>query len=210
MDTTHNYCGNKGGHMQLLEHFKVKTTAERPETIKPLFTFKGNADLSVIKLFERDILPTRVAMFFNICSIPIFFLSFVYFRIGMYFLSIFVLFLAGVLFFGKYRSKKKIMNYLLSIISQLFENGPEHTFCPNYVMGFFDEYIAIIREDGIEIQIIYTHLNRISEKDGYIALITKEPFVFPFQNEFISPMHKNAWLKFIRNKVPHIEFLHAE
>lgn len=102
------------------------------------------------------------------------------------------------------------MNYLLSIISQLFENGPEHTFCPNYVIGFFDEYIAVIREGGIEIQIIYTHLNRVSEKDSYIALITKDPLVFPFHDEFISPMHKNTWLKFIRKKAPHMEFLHIE
>ncbi len=196
--------------IKISDSFKVSLAAERSETIKPIFTFSGNADLFVIKLFEGDILPTRAAMFFNICSIPIFFLSFIYLRAGMFFWAVILLLLAGILFIGKCRSKKIIMNYLLSIISQLFENGSEHTFCPNYTMAFFDEYASIIREDGIEIQIFYSHLNRISEKNGYIALFTKESFIFPFHSEFTSPMHKNAWLKFIRQKAPHIEFFHIK
>lgn len=196
--------------MRISDSFKVRMTAERPETIQPIFTFKGNANLTVIKLFEGDILPTKIAIFLNLCSIPLFFFSFIYFRTGMLFRSGFYLLLASVLLIGIRIFKKIMMNYLLPFISQVFENGSEHTFCPNYVIGFFDEYVAIIREDGIEMQIYYPHLNRISEKSGYIALFTKESFIFPFHSEFIHPMHKNAWLEFIRKKAPHIEFLHVK
>lgn len=196
--------------MQLSDSFKVRLASERPEIIKPFFTFKGTANIHVLKLFEQDILPTKIAMYFNICSIPIFLLSFIYFSAGMFLWSVFFLFLASVLFIGKKLSKRKWMNYLLAIISQLFETGPEHTFCPNCTIAFFEEYISIIREDGIEIQVFYPHVNRIAEKNGYLAIFTKESFIFPFHSEFVSQEHKNAWLNFVRKKAPHIAFLHIK
>lgn len=199
-----------GNIMQISNSFKVRLASERPEIIKPSFTFKGNVNLYVIKLFEQDILPTKISMYFNICSIPVFFLSFIYFSAGMFLWSVFFLLLAGVLFIGKNVSKKKWMNYLLTIISQLFEIGSEHTFCPNCVIAFFDEYVSVIREDGIEIQIFYPHLNQIAEKDGYIAIFTKESFIFPFHSEFVSQEHKNAWLNFVRKKAPRIALLHIK
>lgn len=191
-----------------LDRFQVKLTAERPESVKPFFEFQGNADTSIMKRFEREILPHKIDMYYNICSVPILILCAIYFSASMFLWSLFFLFLVGVWFVVKKGAKRKMMNYIIALSPQLFEINSEHVYRPNFTMAFFEEYVAILLENGAEIQIFYPHLSKIVERDGYIAIFTKESFVFPVYNKFVSLNQKNEWLRFLKRKAPHIAVLH--
>lgn len=196
--------------MQQGRAFQVRLSSERPESVKAAFIFRGNAEPSVIRHFEAYILPKKTVMFFHLYTMTFVVLSCVYVARGMLFGAFFFLLLSGVSFAGKTVFKRKIMNCILTSSARIFENSTEHVFCPDYTAAFFDEYMAILFGDGTEIQIFYPNLDRIAEKDGYIAVFTKESLVFPFYNEFVSSKEKHAWADFVRKKAPRIVFLRVK
>lgn len=177
---------------------------------KAHFNFEGYVDYDIFRLFRHDMMNRKMTIFLYLY--PIICLPFSLFvLIGRIYSLFIIFFLAGILPFGiKWLSNRRIFKTLWALFPGIFMNEDDRIIDKVYSVAFYDDFFAVIRQDGKRIEIAYSHLDRIVERQQYMAVFMKEGLYFPFSIPEENRLSKNELLNFIKKKKHNVWFKHIK